>query len=1048
MAGLLEGAGAQPKNPSRGKPITPALRFETGLFTNRSPLHDPAQWVYSKFYGGYTDTLFDGANMEISNQLSLIRRPGLSQWSSVAVPDAPNWFYDWRTLDCGVKVVVDTPTSTYVQSATTQNLIFTKSPGAGQGYYQGVADILYYGDGIDLQKFILGSDCNVANGTVWNWGIDSPTAAPVVTITPSSSTVAWQANTVFSTMGLIVDGNGNIEQLISVNASGTNSTQFGTTGSGNPAWNNTPGGTTTDNAWNWSNWGPIVAWTPGTVYNNASVGGTLANPCIIYDPHTACCFIQANPGGAQGTSGVAYPNFPAGVGQSIHDGGVKWFNLGSLKTPPKWTPNHTYPSLGTVPNDDSVVGISEPVTLIGGLPSNQTIYWQVNDTGSPQTSGPGGAAPQFSTITGGTTNPDGDLVWLNLGSGTRQTTHNYIAWTNMGTVFSVIVDSNNRYQVCTTSGISSATATGSIVWATGYGQTTVDGSVTWTCVGLKMAWAASTIWHLPSAGFFPPSGAVPFGGSIVTDSNNNIQAVVISGKSGSSTPSWATSPVGAQTTDNAATWQLIGPFTTAGFSWTKGIQYAFSYTSRTVDDIYNTTAPPDWPSALGPPTGAKTGHVSTASPLFVITGPNPGAIVTLVIPGSTDPQVDTITIWRTLDGGSTLFFLTEVPNTPPIGGVIQFQTVKDVSPDTVLNEFITAPINHQNDPPPAGFLPMAYHFERIWGAVGNFVFTSGGPDVLTGDPNESFDPEDFFEFPSPVTRIVPTATGILVFLTSDVYAILGGPLFDTFFPSPMVPGVGLVHYNALDVHGGVIFMFTADNQFISMDPSGGAQRMGGPVANKLELFDATKVYVTVHESGNDNAIFVSDGSTGWYRLNASQFPNGTQVWSPFATIVGGAKAVLSMEVTTGVHRLLVGGTGPNQKILQRDFTTHKDNGTAYTCFATVGSLVIAQPGQIGGLTFANVRALRVGTAPTVAFLLNEVSGTFTVFPEAQAYPWQIYGATLQPTSLFSNAYYFRAAGEPALAEHLQIKISFPAEDIQNEVLTMSLFGVVEQSPED
>jgi hypothetical protein len=86
---------------------------------------------------------------------------------------------------------------------------------------------------------------------------------------------------------------------------------------------------------------------------------------------------------------------------------------------------------------------------------------------------------------------------------------------------------------------------------------------------------------------------------------------------------------------------------------------------------------------------------------------------------------------------------------------------------------------------------MAYHFERIWGAVGNFVYCSGGPDVLTGNPNEAFDPENFFEFPSPVTRIVPTATGILVFLTSDVYAILGGPVFDTFFPTPMVPGVGI-----------------------------------------------------------------------------------------------------------------------------------------------------------------------------------------------------------------------------------------------------------------
>jgi len=96
----------------------------------------------------------------------------------------------------------------------------------------------------------------------------------------------------------------------------------------------------------------------------------------------------------------------------------------------------------------------------------------------------------------------------------------------------------------------------------------------------------------------------------------------------------------------------------------------------------------------------------------------------------------------------------------------------------------------------------------------------------------------------------------------------------------------------------------------------------------------------------------------------------------------------------------------------------------------------------------NIRARRVGSAPTVSFLLNEIDGDFTDFPDSQPYPYQIYGAAGQPTSLYSNAYYFRSTGVPALCEHLQIKVSFPAENFQNEVLTMSMFGVVEQSPED
>lgn len=1047
MASLL-GDQVQPKNPSRGKPVYAAPRFETGLFTNRSALHDPAQWVYSKFYGGYTDVLFDGSNMEISNKLTLVKRYGLSEWSDINVPDAPNWFYNWHTLTCGVDVVVDTPTSTYVQTATTQTKIFSKSAGAGQGYYQGVANTLYYGDGIDLQQFILGSDCNPANGKVWNWGIVAPTTAPVLAITPSAgAVVSWFASTVASTMGLVVDSNNNIQQLISVNATGTNTTQFGTTGNGAPAWNDSPGQTTTDNGWNWTNWGPIELWQPHHIYQDALVGGSPTSACIIYDPTTKACFIVGNSPSGPGTSGTTKPHFPAGLGSSVSENaggpGITWFNIG---IPGTWQASHTYPAFGGGASVDQQAGVTEPNSLAAGLPSTPITYWQINHTGSSQTSASAFAGPGWSTTPGTTTGPDGDMTWLNLGPKGRLASTFYTAWSAPGTAFSAIVGpGGGNFFVCIVSGTSSNVLP---TFNTGYGQQTIDGGVTWVCVGQIMTWAPTTRWYLPSAGFFAPQGSVKYGGALIVDTNNNVQAVTQSGLTGTVEPSvWGTT-AGATTTDNAATWIFDGPFNTQGFSLTKGASYAYSYTSRTTSDIYNTTAPPDWPSPLGPPTGSGTGHVSTASPLATITGPMPTSVVTLTIPGSADPQVDTITIWRTLDGGSTLFFLTEVPNTPPIGGVQQFQTVNDVSPDSVINNLIEAPINDQNDPPPAGFKPMAYHFQRIWGAVGNFVYASGGPDVLTGDPNEAFDPLDFFEFPSPVTAIIPTATGILVFLTNSVYAILGGPLFATFFSSPMVPGIGLLHYNGIDIHGGVIYMFTADQQFIAFDPSGGAQRMGGAIADRLQTFSSLTTYVTVHESGNDNAIFISDGANGWYRLNPNQFPNNNAVWSPFAGIVNGAKAVQSIEVTTGDHRLLVGGTGPDEPILFRDLTVWEDNGEGYSCFATIGSLNMAQPGQIAGLTFANVRATQIGSAPTVSFLLNELSGTFTDFPSSQAYPWQIYGAFNQPSSLYSNAYYFRAAGVPALCEHLQLKIFFPAENYQNEVLSLSLFGVIEQSPED
>jgi hypothetical protein len=1170
--GLLEAAGAQPRNPSKGKALHVA-RMETGLFTNRSALHDPANFVYSRFYGGFPDALIDGSNMEITNALTIARRPGLSPWSTYAIPDAPNWFYDWRTLSYGIQVVIDTPVATYIQSdppartfAISQEQIFTKSPGGGQGYYQGVGDILYYGDGTDLQKFIFSTLRSVTvttttttaggtttttttstvtgphpgtptrtgpaprinnitsaataavrtvvstgatpvpttapppvtttntvvsiiptpnptgttqnpppgsvtttttstsqSATVSNWGIVGPASAPSVTPVQSAvSAVSWTGSpaVLWSTMGLLLDQNNNIEQLISVNASQTNTTHFGTTGNGQPQWTPFPGSTVADpNGWLWTNFGPIVPWRPG-VWSDASFGGTAAAPCIIYDPKTKYCYIANTTNGNQ--SGASYPNFNKAIGQPTPDGQVRWFALSPGGLPQTWQPNTTFNTLGAGGNGnlDATAGISEPSSLNNGLPTTPTIYWWVNDTGQTQTTGASTSQPAWSKTLYTITEPDGDNVWLNLGSATRVPTNVYTPWTANGTGFSAISDpTTGTFQVCTAitgDGAASATPNNQIAYGTTYGASIIDGNVTWTCVGGGTGWTPNTRWYLPALGWFPPGGAVQYGGAVVLDSNQNEQGCVNSGLGSTFPPgpSWATAPVGANTSDHNAQWHLIGPAITAGFATQFSHSWAYSYTARAVDDINNTTAQPNfyvpgqpgWP-ALGVPLGSGTGHVSTASPVDVIIGPNPGAVYTLTVPGSSDPQVDTITFWRTLDGGSDLFFLGEVPNKLPINGVVQTVTATDDAPDTALNQFISAPINGQNNPPPAGFKPMAYHFQRIWGAVGNFVYVSGGPDVLTGNPNESFDPLDFFEFPSPVTNIVPTSTGILIFLTSDIYAILGGPLFDTFFPSPMVPGVGLLHYNALAVEGAMIYMFTADGQFLSLDPNSGVQRMGGPIQDKLALFNPSTTYVTVHESGNDNCIIVADGQTGWYRLNPSQFPNGTQVWSPFATITGGCQAVLSIEVSPGQHRLLAGGSGPSQVVLQRDFGTYADNGVPYSCFFTMGSLNLVNPGQIAGLTFANIRATRTGTTPAVSFLLNEVAGTFTTFPSAQAYPWQIYGAAGQPTSLFSNAYYFRETGIPALAEHLQVKVAFPAEAFPNEVLSLTLFGVIEQSPE-
>ncbi len=76
MTNLLQQNGAAPQKQSKYVPVFMDREF-TGLFTQRSVLHDPADVVTAKYYGGRPDALWMGKNIELTNRLTLQRRPGL-----------------------------------------------------------------------------------------------------------------------------------------------------------------------------------------------------------------------------------------------------------------------------------------------------------------------------------------------------------------------------------------------------------------------------------------------------------------------------------------------------------------------------------------------------------------------------------------------------------------------------------------------------------------------------------------------------------------------------------------------------------------------------------------------------------------------------------------------------------------------------------------------------------------------------------------------------------------------------------------------------------
>ena len=140
-----------------------------------------------------------------------------------------------------------------------------------------------------------------------NWGIATPTAAPTAVQQKSNTLPAWQADTYYTTSGLIVDPNGNVQQV----------TVYGNTGGTVPTFATTPGNQTSDGSVVWTCLGPSM-WQPSTAY---SAGSYLQ----AVDAAGDVAFYQAQ---NNGTSGTAVPAFATAFGSLTADNSINWKNIG------------------------------------------------------------------------------------------------------------------------------------------------------------------------------------------------------------------------------------------------------------------------------------------------------------------------------------------------------------------------------------------------------------------------------------------------------------------------------------------------------------------------------------------------------------------------------------------------------------------------------------------------------------------------------------------------------------------------------------------------
>ena len=365
-------------------------------------------------------------------------------------------------------------------------------------------------------------------------------------------------------------------------------------------------------------------------------------------------------------------------------------------------------------------------------------------------------------------------------------------------------------------------------------------------------------------------------------------------------------------------------------------------------------------------------------------------------------------------------------------------------PDGEVNELIEAPIDDLNDPPPGPTNPVAtessvfsllcYNAGRLWGALGNYVYFAGGPDITFGNGNEAWPPANVFTFPGTVTALASVSAGLLVFTETDLYIIYGTSTA-SFYSSLYQANFGVKNQNCIAQDGDMLFIYSSHGQLFEF--SDWLSEVGFAIGNLLNsTFNPATSYLALHRNGNDSGLFISDGSTNMFRYRLDQYS-----WSTVAQVVGGAGAIASIDLpdtfdTNEHYWLLTGRTSGSGNILGRSPGTFQDQGENYSASAIVGSLLVAAPGKTALVKSVLIKRMPVGTDATVSVLLDEISGDFVTLPNPVPDP-----PLLKPsTSVISKKYWLRSAQQPLpeQMEHLQVTVAFNAENAQNELLTLAL----------
>lgn len=393
--------------------------------------------------------------------------------------------------------------------------------------------------------------------------------------------------------------------------------------------------------------------------------------------------------------------------------------------------------------------------------------------------------------------------------------------------------------------------------------------------------------------------------------------------------------------------------------------------------------------------------------------------------GFSDTQVDKIEIYRTKDGGSVYDFLVSIDNPGP--GVSWSYT--DSSQDDELDDFIHPSLNHLNDPPPDGITDVAFHMGRIWVVKDNKVYFGAGGDTLNGVPEECFPPANVFEFPGKINALLSHSVGLLVFTSDNAYIIYGGPDTLTFASKLWLANYGVKTPHCLAQDGDLFYIYTSRAQLWEI--SDGLNEVGFAIGDLLKTTcDPTTASLTLHRNGSDSGLFISNNVNTIYKYSLN-----FQAWSTALQPAQGVGVIASIETSPAVWTLLA-GQGADGGIMGRDTTSFTDWRGVYPAYATIGTLVLAAPGDTMVLDSILIERMPVGTAHTLSVLLNELTGTFVTLPN----PVPDNHKLPATTTIISLRHDLKAATTPLaqIIRHLKVKVSFASEAFKNEILGLAI----------